>query len=72
MSRNFVVSRSTFDSGRTAEEDIRRLLDGYAYLAYTSYSHQLALQKWRVFLPYQNRINRISTRGFSDISSNFF
>jgi hypothetical protein len=47
-----------FDSGKTTKEDIRRTLDGYAYLAYTSYSHQAQLEKWRVFIPYRQPIAR--------------
>ena len=45
-----------FDSGTTTEGDIRRQLSGYAYLAYTSYSHRPELQKWRVFVPYREPI----------------
>ena len=47
-----------FDSGRTTEADIRRLLAGHTYLAYTSYSHRPELEKWRVFLPYRGPISR--------------
>jgi len=47
-----------FDSGRTTEADIRQHLDGYAYLAYTSYSHQPELEKWRVFVPYHQPISK--------------
>jgi hypothetical protein len=47
-----------FDSGKTTKEDIQRLLDGYAYLAYTSYSHQAELEKWRVFIPYRVPIDK--------------
>ena len=47
-----------FDSGCTTEADIRRLLDGYTYLAYTSYSHQEDLEKWRVLVPYREPIAR--------------
>ncbi len=47
-----------FDSGKTTEEDIRRQLRGYAYLAYTSYSHRVELQKWRVLVPYREPITK--------------
>ena len=47
-----------FDSGQTTEDDIRRLLSGHAYVAYTSYSHRAELQKWRVFVPYREPITK--------------
>lgn len=57
-SKSFVGSPLDFDTGKTTKEDIRRLLKGYTYLAYTSYSHQAGLEKWRVFLPYREPIAR--------------
>ena len=45
-----------FDSGNTTKEDICRLLDGYAYVAYTSYSHQAEHEKLRAFIPYREPI----------------
>src|SRR5450759_1992344 len=47
-----------FDSGKTTKEDICRVLDGYAYVAYTSYSHQDEHQRWRVVIPYREPIGR--------------
>lgn len=41
-----------FDSGATTEEKIRSVLDGLAYLAYTTYSSLPESQRWRVFIPY--------------------
>jgi hypothetical protein len=45
-----------FDSGNTTKDDISRLLRGYAFVAYPSYSHLAELEKWRVFIPYREPI----------------
>jgi hypothetical protein len=51
-----------FDSGKTTKDDIQRLLTGYAFVAYTTYSHRAELEKWRVFVPYKESVTRNSTR----------
>jgi hypothetical protein len=46
-----------FDSGRTTEATIRQSLSGLTYIAYTSYSHRTELEKWRVFIPYEEGVD---------------
>lgn len=41
-----------FDSGKTIKADLTDRLNGYAHLAYTTYSYREEKQKWRVFIPY--------------------
>lgn len=39
------------DSGHITEDVIRQRLAGFAWAAYTSYSHSFALPKWRIVVP---------------------
>lgn len=40
-----------FDSGSITAETIAATLAGYAYAAYTTYSHQTGAERWRVLVP---------------------
>jgi hypothetical protein len=40
-----------FDAGWITADRIAATLNGYAYAAYTSYSHQPGAERWRVFVP---------------------
>jgi P4 family phage/plasmid primase-like protien len=46
-----------FDAGWITEDIIRATLTGYAYVAYTSYSHQPDAGRWRVFVPVSEPMN---------------
>lgn len=45
-----------FDTGRTTESIIRERLQGVTYIAYTSYSHRVGDERWRVIIPYTRDI----------------
>jgi len=40
-----------FDKGNVSEATIRAVLNGYSYVAYTTYGHTPAAPRWRVFVP---------------------
>jgi len=40
-----------FDSGQVDEAVIRAVMSGYAFVAYTTASHQPGAERWRVFVP---------------------
>lgn len=61
-----------FDSGHVTEAVIRQTLAGYAFVAYTTYSHQTGAERWRVFVPTAEPMDRWTHKATWQVLSNAF